>query len=102
MLERGCAHPILGPILLIVLALLLAMAFLHAAHEGMDAVTDVGAFCFGIAAFLALAAVERMRRRPPEVWVAIPGDRGPPRLLEASLGQLARIATVPLSIPLRR
>jgi hypothetical protein len=102
MFERGCAHPILGSILLIVLVLLLAMAFLHSAHEGMDAVSDVGAICFGIATFLGLAAVERLRRDQPQLWAAVPGDRGPPTLPETFLGQPAQSATTPLSIPLRR
>lgn len=53
-LERGRAHPILGPLLVIVIVLLLAMVFLHVAHEGMDAATALGEICLGLASALGL------------------------------------------------
>ena len=51
MLERGRAHPILGPVLLVLVVLLLAMVFVHAAHDGMDAAAEVGAICVALASF---------------------------------------------------
>ncbi len=101
-LERSRAHPILGPILLIVLVLLLSMLFLHAAHDGMDAAIEVGAICFGIATFLGLVLLERLRRRPPEALIRVRGDRGPPSLPETYLQRPTTIAAASLSLPLRR
>ena len=79
-LERGCAQPILGPILLIVLVLLLALVFLHAAQEGHDAATELGAFCLAILTILGPIVLERMLRTAPATVVPVRGDRGPPRL----------------------
>lgn len=102
MLERGRAHPILGPLLLIVLVLLLAMVFLHAAHDGMEAATEVGAICFAIASFFGLTVLDRLQRRPQEARTVTPRDKGPPKVPGAARLVSARIAVAPLSVPLRR
>lgn len=78
-LERGRKHPVLGPILLIVLVLLLAMVFLHAAQEGHEAATEIGAFYLAILTILGPILLERMRRTPPAAVVQVRGDRSPPR-----------------------
>jgi len=101
-LERIRAHPFLGPILLIVLVLLLSMLFLHAAHDGMDAAIEVGAICLGIATFLGLLLLDRLRHRPPEALIRVRGDRGPPRLPDPSFARPTTIAAASLSLPLRR
>ena len=101
MFERGRAHPILGPILLVVLVLLLAMLFVHAAHEGMDVATEVGTICFALASFFALAALDRLRRHHEEARLWTPGKRAPPMASGVPL-VLASIASAPLSMPLRR
>ena len=101
MLERGRAHPILGPVLLVVLVLLLAMVFLHAAHDGMDAASELGAICFAIAGFLGLAVLDRLLRRPPGLHPWTPGDRGPPPVPGTPHLVPRRIAATPYSIPLR-
>ena len=49
--ERGCAHPVLGPILLLVLVLMLALLFLHFAEDGHGA-ESFGALCVALAAIL--------------------------------------------------
>lgn len=77
-LERGRAHPILGPILLIVLALLLAMVFLHAAHEGHNAATEAGVLCLAILTILGSLVLDGVRRSVPAAMVQARGDRGPP------------------------
>jgi hypothetical protein len=101
-LERGSAHPVFGPILLVVMVLLLAMVFLHVAGEGWDAATEIGAICLGIATVLGLVLLERMRDHFLEPVISVRGDRGPPR---PSLTRLLRPivnATGPGSLPLRR
>jgi hypothetical protein len=101
MLERGRAHPILGPILLVFLVLLLAMVFVHAAHDGMDAATEVGAICFALASFFALALLDPLRRRQEQAHLLTPVERGPPTAPGVPLVP-ARIAAAPSTIPLRR
>ena len=77
-LERGRRHPVLGPILLILLALLLAMVFLHATGDGHDAITEVGVMCMVILTILGPLLLERARRTPPESVEPTPDDRAPP------------------------
>ena len=101
-LEGGRAHPILGPILLVVLVFLLAMVFLHVAAEGMDAATEVGAICVGIATALGLLVTNRPRRGRVHELITVPGDRGPPRLPDTYSGTPTRNAARLLSLPLRR
>lgn len=102
MLECGRAHPILGPVFLVVLVLLLAMVFLHAAHDGMDTASEVGAICFAIASVVGLAVLDRLLRRPPELPTWTPGDRGPPTVPGAARLVPARIAATHFTAPLRR
>ena len=79
-LERGRRHPVLGPILLILLVLLLAMVFLHAAGEGHDAVTEVGAMCMVILTILGPLLLEKARRTPPTSVEPTRDERGPPQI----------------------
>ena len=101
MLERGRAHPVLGPALLILLVLLLAMVFLHVAHEGIDAAAGMGAMCVGIAAALGLLGTSRLRPSPSAELFSKPGDRAPPRTSRDVPRRPTGVA-VSLSIPLRR
>ncbi len=78
MFERGRAHPILGPVLLIVLVLLLAMVFLHVVQEGVEAAMELGAMCIAIATVLGLLLTHRtLLRRVPEL-IGTSDSRGPP------------------------
>lgn len=98
MLERGRAHPVLGPILLIVLVLLLAFVFLHLAQDA----TEVGAMCLALATVVGLLLIERLHRRMSEPLVAVRGDRGPPAVSDARMLQPAVVAVHSRSLPLRR
>lgn len=100
MLERGRAHPLLGPILLVVLVLLLAIVFLHVAQDGNA--TEIGAMCLALATVLGLPLLERLHRRLSEPLVAVRGDRGPPRVSDAHILRLALVAVRSRTIPLRR
>lgn len=101
MLERGRAHPVLGPILLIVLVLLLSLVFLHVAQDG-NAATGIGAICLAFATILGLPLLERGRGRLSEPLVSIRGDRGPPSVSEWHMPRPAAIAAPSRSLPLRR
>jgi hypothetical protein len=78
MLMSGRAHPILGPILLILLVVVLALLLLHGMEDGLAAATDVEAFCLAIAIFLGLLLLERVRRHAPPPVMPVCSDRSPP------------------------
>lgn len=101
-LERGRKHPVLGPILLVLLALLLALVFLHAAVDGHDAATEVSALCIAIFTILGSILLDRVRRTLEARVVAVRRDRGPP-----VVGRVLRILRPPdnavaIVTPLRR
>lgn len=99
MLERGSAHPVFGPILLVVVVLLLAMVFLHVAGEGWDAA--IGTICMGIATVLGLVLLERSREHLLEPVISVRGDRGPPRSSLTRLLLPIVSTNGPGSLPLR-
>lgn len=101
MLERGRAHPILGPILLILLVLVLAMVAWHAAHDGHADATEVGAICLAIVTFLGLILARRVGAPASTPPIPVRGDRGPPRR-RPPLARPAALAFAELSLPLRR
>lgn len=102
-LERGCTHPILGPLVLVFLVLLLAMVFLHAAEEGLHAAMEAGAVCFVFAAFLVLVLLDPARLRPPAISLAGVCERGPPAPTRARYGFQLPVGFAALpTTPLRR
>lgn len=90
----------LGPVVLILLALLLALMFLHAAHEGWDG-AEMGAVCIAIATVLGAVIQVRVAWRAPSLRVVSRFDRGPPRGLAVSFAPLAACAACN-AFPLRR
>jgi hypothetical protein len=100
-LERGRAHPILGPILLIALVVALALLLIHAAHDGGVAATEAGAICLGVATFLGLLLIERLRSHVPVPLILARGDRGPPSRPRTHDPRPNRAAAL-LALPLRR
>ena len=103
LLTSGRAHPILGPFLLIMLVIVLALLLLHVMEDGLDAATDVEAFCLAIAMFLGLLLLERVRRHAPAPLSRVASDRGPPRTGGTPpAAQPGFVAIGLLSIPLRR
>ncbi len=99
-LERGCAHPVFGPILFGVVVLLLALLLLHAAHTG--AVSELGAFCVGIAAFVGSVLLARTFGLVSEPRIAAGGGRGPPRSGRPPFLRPVAAATGTRNLPLRR
>jgi hypothetical protein len=101
MFERGRAHPIIGPILLVALVVLLAMVFLHVALEGLEAAAEIGAMCVAIATALGLLVPTRLRRGLSVETFSRPGERAPPWTLVLAVPSRPGITTS-LSTPLRR
>jgi hypothetical protein len=102
LLERGCAHPVFGPILLVVLVLMLAMLFLHFAEDGHGTATDFGAVCIALAAFLGSLVLERFAGDRRGSHFGAQAGRGPPRLSDVRLPRFATASGRPQSLPLRR
>lgn len=102
LLERGRAHPVLGPVILIALVLILGLLFVHAAHDGPNVATEVGAFCFAIAVFLGVILLERLRSLAPAPLIRTRRDRGPPAPRRLQLRRPRIVAATSLAIPLRR
>lgn len=101
-LERGRAHPILGPILLIVLVFVLAMLYLHAMEDGQGAATELGGICLGVITVVWLVITQLVRRRTLTVAPVIQcGERGPPSP-NVTDDQQAVVAFASASFPLRR
>lgn len=74
-LERGLRHPLLGPLCLIVLALILAFTVMHGAHDQMQAAGEL----FACVAFLIGAIVSlSMPRLREATTIALRAPRGPP------------------------
>jgi hydrogenase-4 membrane subunit HyfE len=82
MLERGRKHPILGPIVLILLVVLLAMVFMHAAHDGHGAAVEAGFFCLAIVSMLGSVVIRVARVQPRSAATSLSRDRGPPAYSE--------------------
>jgi peptidoglycan/LPS O-acetylase OafA/YrhL len=103
LIERGCTHPVLGPILLVVLVLMLAMLFLHLADDGHGAASDFGAVCVALAAFLGSLVLKPFVGDRRESTISTRVDRGPPSLGVARIRpRFALVSTSSLSLPLRR
>ena len=60
MLEQGRKHPLLGPVVLLLLVLLLAMTCLHAAQDGWEAAAGTSVVCIGLIMLLGVVV-----SRPP-------------------------------------
>ena len=101
MLERGRAHPVLGPILLIALAVLLSLVLLHVVLDG-SAAAEIGAMCLALASFLGVPLLERLRGRLSEPLGSVRGDRGPPSLCTRHVLRPAVVAVQSRSLLLRR
>ena len=102
MLERGRRHPLLGPIVIVLLVLLLAMVCLHAAHEGWDGAVELGAICIGFVTILGALVSQRFGSGAPALVVRRSFARGPPRAFHAALIGSPRRARLDLVLPLRR
>lgn len=56
-IDRGRRHPLLGPLLIVVFVLVIALMMLHEGQE--SAVTDLGPLCIGITLLLLRAVIAR-------------------------------------------
>ena len=100
-IERGLGHPVLGPVLLILLVLMLAMIFLHFAEDS-HAVSGFGAACLALAVFFGSFILAPLVGSRGGVIVSPRSGRGPPALTGWRRQGVVSAHDPPLSIPLRR
>ena len=74
-LDRGLRHPLLGPLCLVLLALLLAFTVMHGAHDQMH---DVGELIVCVALLIGAIVSLTMPRLRDVAVTARRAPRGPP------------------------
>jgi Flp pilus assembly protein TadB len=97
-LQAGLEHPVAGPLLLLLLALMLAFVFLHTVEHGVEGLlfTCVMLVAVGIRLVVVLG-----RTRRPRLLSAAFAGRGPPHR-PTRLLRPRRPAPAELVVPLRR
>lgn len=100
-IERAIAHPVWGPVVIIALAVLLGLVFVHVVFDDAGFLADVGAVCFGVVTLLAAVLCRRFLLDVPLRLIGRVEKRGPPRALRSSLG-LGPMRTAGFVLPLRR
>jgi hypothetical protein len=101
LLERGLTHPVLGPILLIVLVIVLAMVFLHFVEDSHEA-TSFGSACLALAAVLGSILLTPIVRTYRGAVTSVQTNRGPPTVAFALRPRFFSAHDPPLVLPLRR
>ena len=66
-IERAIAHPVWGPVVIVVLAVLLAVVFIHVVADDAGFVADVGAICFGVVVAAAVSLVGCTKISAPRI-----------------------------------
>lgn len=98
-IERGLRHPVLGPLLLLLLGLVLAFMVFHAIEHGVEG--QLFACVLFAAAALRLVVVVG-RERPIRFDGRALTDRAPPRARALRLLRVTRQPTFLFALPLRR
>ena len=100
-IERAVAHPVWGPVVIIALAVLLGLVFVHVVFDDAGFLADMGAVCFGVVTLLAAVLCRRFLFDVPLRLVGRVEKRGPPQAVRSSLG-LSSLRTAGFVLPLRR
>ena len=100
LIERGCSHPVLGPVLLVILVLMLAMVFLHFAEDSHEA--SFGTACLALAAFLGSMLLTPILRTYRAAVASVQPNRGPPAVFFSQRPQFVSAHDPPIVTPLRR
>lgn len=100
-LERGRSHPVVGPIVLVLLAILLALVCLHAAHEGWDGAAEFGIACVVVATLMGVVVSWGVRCVAPLRLLGQRLRRGPP-VARSGRSVAEPLWTAELVLPLRR
>lgn len=101
-IELAVAHPVWGPIVIITLAVLLGLVFVHVVFNDAGFVANLGAICFGVVTVLAAIPGRRFLLELPLLLVGLAEKRGPPRVARRSSSAVSLLRTADFVLPLRR
>jgi hypothetical protein len=77
-IEQGMRHRWLGPLFVLLFCLMLALLFMHAAHDGHDVGTELAQFCLGLTIMFGLIVLIRLRSRVILQLAVVRAVRAPP------------------------
>ena len=77
-LDRGLRHRWLGPVCLILFVLLMALMFMHTAHDNEHSFTDIGEICLALTVMFAFIVIIRLGWPAVQRLVPVTVGRGPP------------------------
>ena len=101
-IELAVAHPVWGPVVIIALAVLLGLVFIHVVFDDAGFVADMGAICFGVVTVLAAILCRHLQLEMPVLLVGLVEKRGPPRAARRSSHAVSLLRTADFVLPLRR
>jgi hypothetical protein len=102
-IELAVAHPVWGPVVIITLAVLLGLVFIHVVFDDAGFVADIGAICFGVVTALAAILGRSLRLGTPLFLVGlVQEERGPPGVTRRSSRPFSPPRTADFVLPLRR
>ena len=77
-IEQGMRRRFIGPLFVLLFCLMLALLFMHAAHDGHDVGTELGQFCLGLTIMFGLIVLIRLRWRVVVQLAVVRAGRAPP------------------------
>jgi hypothetical protein len=77
-IERGMRHPVVGPLLVVLVALMLVFVGLHGSHDSHDLATELSAVCLGLVSLLGVLLLIRVGRAAPAPVMLVRMGRAPP------------------------
>ena len=101
-IELAVAHPVWGPVVIIALAVLLGLVFVHVVFDDAGFLADMAAICFGVVTVLAAFLCRRFGLDLPHLLVGLVEKRGPPRAPRRSSPAVSLLRTADFVLPLRR
>ena len=101
-IELAVAHPIWGPVVIIALAVLLGLVFIHVVADDAGRLAEVGAICFGVVTLLVAILCRRLQLDAPLLFSGLVEERGPPRMARRASPAVSAERTADFVLPLRR
>jgi hypothetical protein len=77
-IKRGMRHPVLGPVFIVLFALMMVFVCLHGIHESQHMATEIGVVCLGLVSLLSVLLLIRVGRAAPPPVLLVREGRAPP------------------------
>jgi hypothetical protein len=97
-IERGMRHPVLGPVFIVLFALMMVFMCLHGIHDVQHMATEIGLVCLGLVSLLGVLLLIRVGRAAPPPVMLVRQGRAPPALVAPNVQRQLRH---PVPLPLR-